>query len=244
MVLASSCSVALCGRCADAQCTALCTAQHRAIQQRYAAHTDMRDSQLPGDFLCNFGSHLILEHSSWKVGILGLVEEEWLATLSSINPASIQFEDAHACAQRIINDHLRPAGVDIVIALTHMRYPNDVALAEAVPQIDVILGGHDHGFAVTRCGDAAGGNLLVKSGTDYRDMAALVLLHNAAHAGLLAGTPAGAIDVAEFEADRVAIPAPGGSEVEQAAMERAAVAVEVSGLGRLGWVLWPVVEGV
>lgn len=35
-------------------------------------------------------------------------------------------------------------GCDIVIALTHMRVPNDIKLAEEVPEIDIILGGHDH----------------------------------------------------------------------------------------------------
>lgn len=32
----------------------------------------------------------------------------------------------------------------MIIALTHMRVPNDRLLAEQVPGIDLILGGHDH----------------------------------------------------------------------------------------------------
>jgi hypothetical protein len=39
-------------------------------------------------------------------------------------------------------------GVDIVIALTHMRWPNDRKLAENVDEIDLILGGHDHDYNV------------------------------------------------------------------------------------------------
>ena len=35
-------------------------------------------------------------------------------------------------------------GCDLVIALTHMRTPNDIKLAEGVDDIDIILGGHDH----------------------------------------------------------------------------------------------------
>ena len=31
-----------------------------------------------------------------------------------------------------------------MIALTHMRQPNDIKLAENSPRIDLILGGHDH----------------------------------------------------------------------------------------------------
>jgi len=39
-------------------------------------------------------------------------------------------------------------GVDCVIALTHMRWPNDIRLAKDVSEIDLILGGHDHDFTV------------------------------------------------------------------------------------------------
>ena len=40
----------------------------------------------------------------------------------------------------------RPQGCDYVIALTHMRTPNDVRLAESVDEIDLVLGGHDHDY--------------------------------------------------------------------------------------------------
>jgi 2',3'-cyclic-nucleotide 2'-phosphodiesterase (5'-nucleotidase family) len=35
---------------------------------------------------------------------------------------------------------------DLVIALTHMRAPNDERLARSVAEIDVVLGGHDHDY--------------------------------------------------------------------------------------------------
>lgn len=35
-------------------------------------------------------------------------------------------------------------GCRIVIALTHMRTPNDIRLAREVEEIDLVLGGHDH----------------------------------------------------------------------------------------------------
>lgn len=35
-------------------------------------------------------------------------------------------------------------GCKVVIALTHMRTPNDLRLAQEVEEIDLILGGHDH----------------------------------------------------------------------------------------------------
>lgn len=50
--------------------------------------------------------------------------------------------------------------VDIVIALTHMRQPNDLILAEEVPEIDVILGGHDHNYVCEK----VNGTWIIKSG--------------------------------------------------------------------------------
>ena len=35
-------------------------------------------------------------------------------------------------------------GCEVVIALTHMRTPNDIRLAKEVEEIDLVLGGHDH----------------------------------------------------------------------------------------------------
>ena len=37
-------------------------------------------------------------------------------------------------------------GCELVIALTHMRWPNDTRLAREAPEIDLVLGGHDHDF--------------------------------------------------------------------------------------------------
>lgn len=39
---------------------------------------------------------------------------------------------------------LKGAGCDLVIACTHSRVPNDTRLAQECPELDLILGGHDH----------------------------------------------------------------------------------------------------
>ena len=41
-------------------------------------------------------------------------------------------------------------GCDYIIALTHMRTPNDIRLAENVDEIDLILGGHDHVYELNK----------------------------------------------------------------------------------------------
>ena len=41
-------------------------------------------------------------------------------------------------------------GADLIIALTHMRVPNDMRLLESDADIDLILGGHDHHYEVKK----------------------------------------------------------------------------------------------
>ncbi|GFS14998.1 5'-Nucleotidase [Elysia marginata] len=59
----------------------------------------------------------------------------------------------------------------MIVALTHMRVPNDKILAESVPGIDIILGGHDHEYEVIKIGS----KYVVKSGTDFREMSKITM---------------------------------------------------------------------
>jgi 5'-nucleotidase/UDP-sugar diphosphatase len=60
-------------------------------------------------------------------------------------PASgVSVQDPVEAAKRLMPDLRRQA--DLVVALTHIGYAEDLRLAEAVPGIDLILGGHSHTF--------------------------------------------------------------------------------------------------
>ena len=74
---------------------------------------------------------------------IGLVEREWLDTLSTINPEEVTYTDYVESGQALAKE-LRGKGCQVIIALTHMRTPNDIRLAENTTEIDLILGGHDH----------------------------------------------------------------------------------------------------
>ena len=41
-----------------------------------------------------------------------------------------------------------------MVALTHMRWPNDEKLATEAEEIDLILGGHDHDYGVKQVYDS------------------------------------------------------------------------------------------
>ncbi|GMH75889.1 hypothetical protein TL16_g06902 [Triparma laevis f. inornata] len=104
-----------------------------------------------------------------RIGFVGLVEKEWMATLSTIDEEDIIYEDFVSCAKRlskVLRDHDE---CDAVIALTHMRVPNDAKLAEEAGEcIDLICAGHDHHYDVKPVGKH--GIYVLKSGTDFRDM--------------------------------------------------------------------------
>ena len=114
----------------------------------------------------------ILERNGLKIGFMGLIEADWLATLATISADDVIYEDFCACAKKtaleLRNDHK----VDCVIALTHMRRPNDAKLArEAGDSLDVILGGHDHHYEAFFENET----LVCKSGTDFKDLSKIVL---------------------------------------------------------------------
>ena len=75
---------------------------------------------------------------------IGLVEKEWLDTLASIDPGHVTYTDYVDCGRVLARNLKQVKGCNIVIALTHMRTPNDKRLAHQVEEIDLILGGHDH----------------------------------------------------------------------------------------------------
>ncbi|EWC46120.1 hypothetical protein DRE_04694 [Drechslerella stenobrocha 248] len=104
-----------------------------------------------------------------KIGVIGLVEEEWIATVNSI-PPNVQYRDAAAVAKELV-PKLRDEGAEMVVCVSHAREPNDVKLAKELPEglIDIILGGHDHHYAH----QIVNGTPVLRSGTDFKNLSYL-----------------------------------------------------------------------
>ena len=100
-------------------------------------------SRETGELLGRGCESVMLEHRGRRLGLMGLIEEEWLATLATLEREDVIYAD-YVDVARTLCAKLRAAGADAVIALTHMRTPNDRRLAREVPELDLILGGHDH----------------------------------------------------------------------------------------------------
>ncbi|CAA7620195.1 5'-nucleotidase/2',3'-cyclic phosphodiesterase [Candidatus Terasakiella magnetica] len=101
---------------------------------------------------------LITEIAGVKVGFLGVLTTS-SASLSSAG--GVTFTDEIATA-RTNAAQLRAAGAEMVVALTHLDLEMDRKLAAAVPDIDLILGGHDHDPVSIR----ESGSLILKAGHD------------------------------------------------------------------------------
>ncbi|KAK5634360.1 hypothetical protein RRF57_010074 [Xylaria bambusicola] len=100
-----------------------------------------------------------------KIGLIGLGEREWLVTINSLPPDLI-YKSASQTAKELV-PQLRAEGAEIVIALTHMREPNDNKLADQTDGIiDIILGGHDHYYNHS----FIKGTHVLRSGTDFKQL--------------------------------------------------------------------------
>ena len=114
----------------------------------------------------------VVEHQGYKIGFMGLIEEDWLETLATLEPEDLQYVDFIDAGRAIAKELRLRNGVDIVVALTHMRLPNDQKLARAVDDIDIILGGHDHSFAAQMLNGVA----IIKSGSDFGHLTELEIM--------------------------------------------------------------------
>ena len=112
-----------------------------------SANYDVSASALAG----HVGPYTIREFAGVKVGIFGLGIAFEKLVLASLHKG-VRYTDPVEAARTACRE-LRDQGCSLVICLSHLGYvyadpdrPSDRTLAEAVPEIDLILGGHTHTF--------------------------------------------------------------------------------------------------
>jgi len=68
----------------------------------------------------------VVEHSGFKIGFMGFAEPEWLDCLNpEINPDDIQYVDFNQSLREHSKKLKEEDGCDLIIAINHMRVPND-----------------------------------------------------------------------------------------------------------------------
>ena len=94
--------------------------------------------------LGNGRENVILERDGLRIGVFGVAEEEWLSLLTEDYQGQLEYIDFVKYSRYQTKELRSVYKCNLVIALTHMRVPNDQILAREVPDLDFILGGHDH----------------------------------------------------------------------------------------------------
>lgn len=84
---------------------------------------------------------IVLEVGGEKIGIVAVLAEDTVET-SSPGP-NVLFQRAESYLKGAV-EGLQAAGVNKIVALTHMGLPRDMEIAARVAGIDVIVGGHSH----------------------------------------------------------------------------------------------------
>lgn len=117
----------------------LSKALKRADFQAICSDLSVKDTPL--DSLCQ--PWLIRDYEGLKVGFFSLMTEDFPFVTSGkeVKLASSNLETA-----RWATKELRKRGAEIIVALTHLGYQRDYEIAEVVPGIDVIFGGHSHEY--------------------------------------------------------------------------------------------------
>jgi len=86
--------------------------------------------------------HVVIPVGNRNVGIVGYVTRE---TPEVSRPGKVTFTDEIEAVKHQVSG-LVAEGIDVIIALGHSGYEKDIEIAECIPEIDVIIGGHSHSF--------------------------------------------------------------------------------------------------
>ena len=88
-------------------------------------------------------SHVVLDVGGEQVALVSVLATDTVETSSPGDTVVFTDEIEHLTAKVA---ELEAAGINKIIALTHVGLPTDIAIAEAVPGIDVVVGGHSHTY--------------------------------------------------------------------------------------------------
>ena len=108
-----------------------------------------------------FQPSAILEKNGLTIGVIGLASNIIQKNMPAVFSEGADFTDGISEARAQVKK-LRRQGVDLVVLLSHLGYPQDIALLEQVEGIDLCLSGHTHNRV--RSPQKIGGAYIIQSG--------------------------------------------------------------------------------
>ena len=124
----------------------------------------------------NAVSFVLRDVNGIRVAFIGLTTPE--TRVLSRGARSLSLLNPVAAAKDVVA-RARRAKADVIVALTHQAMADDKELAAAVPEIDVILGGHEHDPLDARVGKT----VILKTGSDAVSLGRIDLLVTAGQGG-------------------------------------------------------------
>ena len=123
----------------------------------------MSNADITGEPLLNDAVQkaVIIERGGEKLGLIGLTPVD-TDELSSPGPNVVFTDPVDAVAAQV--ERMKANGINKIIVLSHSGMPVDMRVAEAVPDIDVIVGGHDNTY-LSNTSDRAKGPYPMMVGT-------------------------------------------------------------------------------
>ena len=97
-----------------------------------------------------------------KVVLFGLTVPMVTERMAARYASAYLFDPPIAVASRLVPEYKEAYSPDLIVALTHIGHSQDRKLAEAVPGIDLILGGHSH--TLLPDGERIGNTLIAQTG--------------------------------------------------------------------------------
>ncbi len=89
--------------------------------------------------------YVIVERGGVRLGVFAVADPSYRSLVRATNlPKGTRWADATETAKEMVRRLREDEKVNAVISIGHQEFDNDVALAKAVPGIDVILGTHSH----------------------------------------------------------------------------------------------------
>ena len=122
-------------------------------------------------FPVNNKEYVIIEKNGLKIGIFGLMSDDFYNLVNQSSSAGIKILPTIETAKRLAA--LLTPKTDLLIALTHQGVEEDSALAMNVQGIDVIVGGHSH--TRLRHPKKVNGVIIVQTGSDCENLGVLDL---------------------------------------------------------------------
>ena len=93
--------------------------------------------------LGNLSKSVVIERNGHKIGVIGYLTPD-TETLSTPGK-TVRFQDEIDAIRREVKE-LEAQNIDILIALGHSGYARDKEIAAAIPQLDLVVGGHTNTF--------------------------------------------------------------------------------------------------